>query len=121
MTTRPLHGAESRRRRFTAGRILPRAGGRASYPVIRVLTSPPDPADAWDIMARLTRSYRQARTKFQPEYARWVWVEEAPSGVRSGPAEPPAQRNPVTRRMGKVVLASGIVDRWAVVAPTFAR
>ena len=75
-------------------------------------------------MARLTHISRRKRDKFPPEYGRWVWIDDLPSGARgrdAGSAGSPqaleAWQLPTPRKLGKVVMASGIVERGTVLLP----
>jgi hypothetical protein len=57
------------RRRFTAGRILPRGEGLAAtgYPVSRPLRLHAEAFDAITIMLRTTRTHRRSGKTFGPE------------------------------------------------------
>lgn len=72
-------------------------------------------------MPRNTRTNRRSRSKLAGEYARSLLMDDMPhGGVRSTPQLQPWQY-PRRKRLGNVVLANRIVQRWAVVIPASRR
>ena len=68
-------------------------------------------------MARLTRLYRHGGKGLPKEYARSMLMDEMPhGGVRAVP-QLEAWQYPPRKRLGNIVTASGIVQRWIVVMP----